>query len=265
MDFQSALQDLFKRVHTTSEVQEELLSVLSGDSGDNIQKSFMKPHKVALCPDSGKEFLCCDFNSWQSSFRSPYSNQYIPNTNGPVPSRSLREIEIKANSMFEDYKDSFYKNGICSVYIRETSERSYAVCFVVQKKTENGSSDVCHLIDLLYDGHHKILFKLVTKLLVKVNVKGFQYQGSMSRSVEEGFNRLEDSKQELAFMIKMIENIEGTLKRVTINFIQSKTVQVCNECRFFSAKEERNRDFAMIKRVWNSQNKLEFEENKLSD
>ena len=87
----------------------------------------------------------------------------------------------------------------------------------------------------------------------------------MSRSVEEGFNRLEDSKQELAFMIKMIENIEGTLKRVTINFIQSKTVQVCNECRFFSAKEERNRDFAMIKRVWNSQNKLEFEENKLSD
>lgn len=265
MDAQAILSSLFKRVHITSEVQEDLGLLLSSEPVETLQKPSISALKVLRCPESTQEYLCCDFNNHQKSYRSPYSNKYLPSIEGPVPSKSLRDIEIRANSMFEEYKDSFYKHGISSVYIKETSERSYAVCFAVKKSTDSGSTDVSHTIDLIYDGHHKIILKLTTKFLVKVLVNGFSFQGSVCKYNEEALNRMEDSKLELAYMIKMIENMEGNLKRYTVNFIQSKSVQVCNTCRSFCPKSERERDVLLIKGIWNEQVKGEIEEGKLNE
>jgi capping protein (actin filament) muscle Z-line, beta len=264
MDIQTNLLDLLKRVPTSSEIQEDLLNILQPDLSEQMQKVLVKSLKVSICPETGKKYLCCDFNQFQASYRSPYSNQYVPAIDGGVPSRSLREIEVRANTMFEEYKDSFYKNGISSVYVKETSERSYAVCFAIKKETDNGSTDALHVVDLVYDGHHKILFKLFTRLLVKVSLKGFQFYGSISKTIEEGLNRLEDSKQELTHMIKMIENIEGNLKKYTVNFIQSKSMQVSNESRHFAPENQRKRDRLLLKSLLTQVAKTEIEDNKLT-
>ena len=265
MDTASTLSDLFKRIHITAELQENLFNLLPNEPLETFQKSSIISLKELTCPDSSKPFLCCEFNQDHKSYRSPYSNKYFPPLEGgSLPSRSLRDIEVRANAMFEDYKDSFYKHGIGSVYIKETSERSYAVCFAIKKETEYGSSEVTHVIDLIYDGHHKIVLKLVTKLQVKVNVKGFTFHASLCKNHEEAINRTEESKQELAYMIKMIENMEGNLKRYTLNFIQSKSMQVSNTCRNFCPKNERERDNALIKNIWTDQSKNEAEESKLS-
>ena len=268
MENQSNLNELLKRVYTTAEIQEDLITLLSADPNENLKKNFINYLKVAVCPETGKNFLCCDFNEYRKAYRSPYTNQFVPKIDGLVegvlPSRSLREVEIRANAMLEDYKDSFYKGGTCSAYIKETSERSYSVCFAIKKNTNHGSTDVTHVIELLYDGHHKILFKLVTRLLVTVNAKGFKFQESLCKNLEEGLSRMEDSKLELAHMLKMIENMEGNLKRQTANFIQSKTMQIANACRFVCSKNQRNRDIVLLKNLWSDQSRSEIEENKLS-
>jgi capping protein (actin filament) muscle Z-line, beta len=265
MDPKQTIESLLKRVHISDSVFAQLSTLLPSDSNDCLSRTAIRPLSILPCPETNKPFLCCEFNAHLGSFRSPHSNSYVPSVSGPVPSRSLRELELKALALFADYSLSFYHNAVSSVFVKETSERSYAMCFAVKKTTDQGSTDAVHVVDLLYDGHHKILFKLTTKLLVRGTVKGFVLEQAVNKAADESLNRTEVENQELVHMIKMIENMEGNLKKSTMNFIQSKPMQVCNACRFFSEAQTRKRDRNMLKSLWGDQSKTESEENKFSD
>lgn len=259
METQSSLLNLIKRVHLPNEIQDDLIKILPSDSSEALQKQIPRQLLTQTCPETKKQFICCDFNQYQSSFRSPYSNTYVPSIQAPVPSKTLRDLELKALALFEDFTNSFYKNGVSSVYIRETSDRSYAMCFCIQKKAKNGETNVVHTIDLIYDGHNKMVFKLFTKFLFfsKDNDQDFRF--SISKTVEEPVNRQDVNLKEIDYTVKMIENLGGILKRNCQNFIQSKPPQVAQVSRFLPAKNERSRDNQLLKSLWSDQSLQEQE------
>lgn len=259
MDSQSSLLNLMKRVNLSNEIQDDLRKILPSDSSDLLLKLGPKTLSTLTCPETKKKFICCEFNEYQNSYRSPYSNQYVPLINAPIPSKTLRDIELKALTLFEDFANSYFKNGTSSVYIKETSDRSYAMCFCIQKKAKNGETNILHIIDLLYDGHNKIIFKLFTKFLFISKDKDQDFVFSTVKTIEEPVNRQDVSLKEIDYTIKMIENLGGILKRNCQNFIQSKPAQIIQACRFVPAQQERTRDHQLIKAVWDDKNLQEQE------
>lgn len=71
----------------------------------------------------GKQFLKCEANRFGDSYRSPWTNEYIPPTeDAKLPSPNFRDLELKAQPLFEEYKRLYYEGGISSVYINEIEE-----------------------------------------------------------------------------------------------------------------------------------------------
>lgn len=57
----------------------------------------------------GKVFLKHEYNRDGDSYRSPWSNQYFPNTESTFfPSAHLLQMEHKANAMFATYVKLYY-------------------------------------------------------------------------------------------------------------------------------------------------------------
>ncbi|CAF4150837.1 unnamed protein product [Rotaria magnacalcarata] len=75
-----------------------------------------QPLKVLRDRIVGKDYLLCDYNRNGDSYRSPWTNTYTPPSNGNLPSDSLRQLEIEANQMFEQYDKMPFDSGVSSVY-----------------------------------------------------------------------------------------------------------------------------------------------------
>ena len=70
----------------------------------------------------GKEFLKHEYNRDGDSYRSPWSNTYIPANAGCTffPSENLLQMEQKANELFATYVRLYYDHAISSVYFNDT-------------------------------------------------------------------------------------------------------------------------------------------------
>ena len=98
-------------------------SLIQNGSDDNeevvqdLLSSVDTPLQVRKCVQSGKLYLCCDYNRDGDSYRSPWSNKYYPLPNGdddippPYPLDLLRQLELKANDSFDVYRDLYYEGS----------------------------------------------------------------------------------------------------------------------------------------------------------
>jgi capping protein beta len=99
------------------------------------------------------------------TFRSPWSNKYIPAYDGTQPPPDLRELEIQFNNAFDIYRElydstsmfscllvtgRYYEGGVSSVYLWETDEGSenFAGCVLIKKSMPH--SLLYQFIYLLY-------------------------------------------------------------------------------------------------------------------
>lgn len=62
-----------------------------------------QPLKVATDPGTGRRFLVCDYNRDGDSYRSPWSNSYVPplpeeDGGGFTPPAALRALEVQASA-----------------------------------------------------------------------------------------------------------------------------------------------------------------------
>lgn len=111
--------------------------------------------------NENKKYIICDHNRDSDSYRSPWTNQYYPpfNTKGEgedeedglKPSPRLRDLEIKANKIFQTYMHLYYGSGsgqaVSSVYFWDTDGEkgpseseplnSFAAIFLIRKDLEN--------------------------------------------------------------------------------------------------------------------------------
>lgn len=72
---------------------------------------------------SSRDFLCCDYNRDGDSFRSPWSDSYIPpSPGGPQPSARLRQVEVQLNAAFDTYREMYFEGGVSSVYLWDQDE-----------------------------------------------------------------------------------------------------------------------------------------------
>ena len=95
--------------------------------------------------NQGAEYLKCEYNKDGDSYRSPWTNQYFPaieieeGEEEPVyPSAHLREMEEKANDIFQRYAKLYYdKDFLTSVYFFDTDGTEFVTAWLVKKSTQN--------------------------------------------------------------------------------------------------------------------------------
>jgi capping protein beta len=114
------MENIKRIISICPDIQEDLLS------------SVDQPLQLSTCSVTGKGFLQCDFNRDGGSYRSPWSGQYEPASDGYKPSDQLRQLEVQCNEAFKVYSDLYYGNGTSSVYLWDL-EQGFAAAILIKK------------------------------------------------------------------------------------------------------------------------------------
>jgi capping protein (actin filament) muscle Z-line, beta len=106
-----------------------------------------QPIGVAFDEKEKKEFLKCEYNKDNESYRSPWSNTFFPPIEviegeedyEPIyPSQELFEMEQLANDVFARYARLYYDNHFqTSVYFFDTDDNGFGSCWLVKKQVPN--------------------------------------------------------------------------------------------------------------------------------
>ncbi|EGW35108.1 uncharacterized protein SPAPADRAFT_58249 [Spathaspora passalidarum NRRL Y-27907] len=196
--------DLLRRLDPRS-IQTNLndICTLVGDEElvQDLLSSVDTPLTTAQCGETGKMYLCCDYNRDGDSYRSPWSNKYYPSISGdelpPYPSDLLRQLEIKANDSFDVYRDLYYEGaGVSSVYLWDTAEdesagleEGFAGVVLFKKETEDGSGkwDSIHVFEVIPQSKTSILYKLTSSVILdlqKSQGSSLSLSGNLTRQLE---------------------------------------------------------------------------------
>lgn len=181
-----------------SETSEELTQ--------DLLSSVDVPLRTQKCDETGKEYLCCDYNRDGDSYRSPWSNKYFPvaaqdsdELPPPFPSNILRELEVKANDSFDVYRDLYYEGaGTSSVYFwdtneeddeQETLDNGFAGVVLFKKETEDGSGkwDSIHVIEVIPEASSSATYKVTSSVILDLQNKklsSLSLAGSLTRQLE---------------------------------------------------------------------------------
>ena len=115
------------------------------DLTDDLLQRIDQPLKVALDKNTGKHYVLCDYNRDGDSYRSPWSNKYVPEiSDGFTPSSKLRTLEVEVNQIFDVYRQlyggergyflcRYFEGGYSSVYFWDIDDSSFASCWLIQK------------------------------------------------------------------------------------------------------------------------------------
>ncbi|KAG7195850.1 F-actin-capping protein subunit beta [Scheffersomyces spartinae] len=167
------------------------------DSKDDLTQDLLlsidQPLKVNTCKESGKEYLCCDYNRDGDSYRSHWSNKYYPSVDedAPYPPEHLRQLEIKANDAFDIYRDLYYEGGLSSVYLWESEEdedasqlldAGFVGVVLFQKKNEGGKWDSIHVVEVIPETKALALYKITSTVILDLSGAQSTKPGQLSLS-----------------------------------------------------------------------------------
>lgn len=166
------------------------------DSKDDLTQDLLlsidQPLAVSTCKESGKEFLCCDYNRDGDSYRSHWSNKYYPSVDedAPYPPEHLRQLEIKANDAFDIYRDLYYEGGLSSVYLWDNGEvedsqlldSGFAGVVLFQKQNDGGRWDSIHVAEVIPETKSLALYKLTSTVILDLNGAQSAKPGQLSLS-----------------------------------------------------------------------------------
>jgi capping protein beta len=106
---------------------------LNRDVMDDVLAQVDTPLKVGT-DSSGNQYILCDYNRDGDSYRSPFTNAFLPAI--PKPQQlpdALREIEVMGNRGFASYLRQYFDSGVLSVYCWECDEDSFGVGVFIKK------------------------------------------------------------------------------------------------------------------------------------
>lgn len=166
-----AALDLMRRL-PPSKATENLsaLRELLPDAQEALLGKVDQPLCVKFDEAAHREFVCCEYNRDGDSHRSPWTNSYIPEREGGfVPESSLRELEVQANEVLNEYRRMYYGGGTSSAYLW-SSGNAFAGCFVIKKEIEGEEVacwDAIHLVDVeKKEGEGGYAYQLCTTLIL---------------------------------------------------------------------------------------------------
>jgi capping protein (actin filament) muscle Z-line, beta len=172
---------------------------------------------------SNKCFLKCEMNRYGTSYRSPHSNLFVPEIMSadepPILSDKLRTLELHANEIWDSYTKLYYgKEAIGSVYLKESSSKSFVACFLISKTVQNderleaGQWNSAHIVQVgkIMNGT-SCNYKIQSQIMISLNPRShIGISGQLSRTTEQTHSVSSDalSASHLENIGKMIEDIE---------------------------------------------------------
>lgn len=195
----AAALDLLNRINP-KEVEKCLagLSELIEDEdvvGEIYQKAD-KPLTLDVCQTTGNEFLQCEFNREDESYRSPWSNAYQPPIgDGPVPPENLRELEQATNTQLLEYKKLYFGlSAVSSAYFWHISDNQFGCAVLIRKdlkdieNLQTGIWETTHLIQATLN-NDSVDYQVTSTILLQVLTHGtFDLSGHSNRQTSKSMS-----------------------------------------------------------------------------
>eukprot|EP01068_Selenidium_serpulae_P006987 Selendium_serpulae@DN4572_c2_g1_i2.p1 len=150
------------------------IGTLNSDMNDQLLDFVERPLEVMWDPEAAKYFIASDYNRDGDSYRSPWTNNYYPNTEGSTdfgfPAEFIRQTEELYNSVFDEYRQTYFEGGVSSVYLWDVQGGGFSGAFLVKKEMETltdldgGSWHGIHIIEVTPASSH-VVYKLNSTVL----------------------------------------------------------------------------------------------------
>jgi len=234
-----------------SDVEKDLVRLsclLDPTLEDELWNRVDLPLKVDQCPETGRDFIVCDYNRDEDSYRSPWSNQYKPPLeDGMAPSGELRQLEEEANMIFDIYRRQYFETGVSSVYMWSLEEPNFAAAFLITKDVTAepmvGQWNSIHVIEATRVNETKFSYKLISTALVDINIDTAELgkinlSGSISEQREKAgpVTQGDENQSHISNMGPMIEERELALRNAIEGMYFGKTNTVQNGMRVVDAQ-----------------------------
>jgi capping protein beta len=219
---------------------------------DDLLNHVDQPLKIAKDGDSGKAYILCDYNRDADSYRSPWSNKYYPQMDdGFMPSKTLRDLEVSANHVFDHYRKLFFEGGVSSVYMFDTDEKedSFGSCWLIHKDVDSAGNfkkgwwDSIHVFETTPLGGDQFQYKLTATVMVSMVVEDdkvgkVDLSGSMTQQEVKKL-KIDKHTGHIAHMGKMLEDMELRIRNSIEGVYIQKTRFVINGMRAASGAKEK--------------------------
>lgn len=236
----------------------EKLIALQPSLAEDLLSTVDTPLSIIKDPETGKSFLACDYNRDLDSYRSPWSNQYVPSLeddDSPFPSKELRELEIKMNDSMDVYRDLYYEGGVSSVYLWDQEDgEGFAGVVLFKKSTENKKAqwDSIHVFEVETIGSQKAKYKVTSTIILDLSTKEKAREiglaGNLIRQTEKEAE-VEGDYGHLINLGTLIEDIESKLRNLLSQVYFDKTRDIIGDARSLSSLKDVASDKALHSEV----------------
>ncbi|KAJ9465598.1 F-actin-capping protein subunit beta [Diplonema papillatum] len=238
------------------------------DFAEELLADVDQPLKQKTCPTTGKPFIICEFNRDADSFRSPWSNLYVPElADGITPSEPLRALEKELNFIFAMYtKQYFGEEGLSSVYLWDTGEEGSWCCAVMIRKDVKGVGtwNSMHVITVQeYPGDSLACYQMTTSIMLRMAEKEkaasgkytFKLAGNIAKQWKQYDATFGDPKNHVENIGNYVQHYENKIRGNLPDIYFGKTMQVTSEVRSLRPEAEQVHMITMLakpkkKKVW---------------
>jgi len=222
---------------------------------EDLLSSVDQPLKVARDKENGRDFLLCDYNRDGDSYRSPWSNKYDPPLeDGAMPSDRLRQLEVDANTAFDQYREMYFEGGVSSVYLWDLDHGFAGVILI--KKTGDGSNkmkgcwDSIHVVEVQEksagrNAHYKLTSTVMLWLQTSKQGSGtMDLGGSLTRQIERDFS-VSDSSPHIANIGQLVEELENKIRHTLNDIYFGKTNNIVSGLRSVQPLTDKSKQEAL--------------------
>lgn len=241
-DQYDAALDLLRRVSPKNIAQNlTTLCQQNEELAEELLSSVDQP--LTLRRDSqGKQFLCCDYNRDGDSFRSPFTNEFVPPLDdAEYPSDSIRKLEVTANDAFDTYRELYYEGGHSSCYLWE-QEDDLAGVVLFQKKLSKSQWDSVHVFEILKPQTTKPTYRLTSTVMLEIG-RATNLSGNLTRQLERQLERQagkDGHVDHVSNIGTLVEEMEGKLRGLLHEVYFGKTRDVLGDIRSVEKLSEVN-------------------------
>lgn len=212
------------------------------DIMDDLLPDVDEPLRIYRDGATGKDYVICDYNRDGEAYRSPHSNKYFladgtqDRDSDFFPSDQHRQLEIEANSLFDNYRDQYFQGGYSSVYFFEC-EQGFGAVWLVHKDVPAVESlsagwwDSVHIFDVQPTGKpDEFNYTLTSTVLISMQLDAagtgsVDLSGSLANQVSRA-KTIGKFKGHIQNMGPMLEDQESLLRNRIEDIYIQKTRQV---------------------------------------
>ncbi|KAI7544330.1 F-actin capping protein, partial [Hortaea werneckii] len=220
---------------------------------------------VKRCSQTGRDYLCCDYNRDGSSYRSPWSNAFEPPIDPEdaaelIPGGRVRRMEENLNAAVDVYRELYYEGGTSSAYLWALDDGFAGV--VLFKKTASagtnagkGGWDSIHVLEVneaatKRSAHYKLTSTVILDLgLSSQSVDSLDLAGNLTRQAQadlslSGFRDSEVEQQHVVNIGRMVEDMETRMRNLLQEVYFGKAKDVVGDLRSIQPLSEAEKERA---------------------